>query len=130
VPDAGKVPAVSLKAIDITFNLNGGLKYRAVKNISLDVGPGEFVSIVGPTGCGKSTLLNAAAGLLRPAAGAVGIFGKPLAGLNLKVGYLFQQDALMLWNSALENVAVALEPKGMSAEEARTLAGNGLAASG
>ncbi len=122
VPEKLQDPAVSLAGIDITFNLNGGLKYRAVKDISLDVRPGEFVSIVGPTGCGKSTLLNAAAGLLRPVAGTVGIFGSPLAGLNLKAGYLFQQDALMPWKSALENVAVALEPKGVPAEEARGLA--------
>ena len=46
-----------------------------MKGIDLKVHPGEFVSIVGPTGCGKSTLLNAAAGLLAPSAGSVGIFG-------------------------------------------------------
>ena len=48
----------------------------------LTVAPGEFVAIVGPTGCGKSTLLNAAAGLLKPSAGAVRVFGGPLAGAN------------------------------------------------
>ena len=53
--------------------------------------------------------------LLRPAAGRVEIFGGPLAGLNPRAGYLFQQDALMPWKTALDNVAVALEPKGIAA---------------
>lgn len=111
-------PAVALAQIDITFHLANGGRYQAVKGIDLTVLPGEFVSIVGPTGCGKSTLLNAAAGLLSPSAGKVGIFGKPLAGLNRRAGYLFQQDALMPWKTALENVKVALEPMGVPEREA------------
>lgn len=111
-------PAVVLGGVDITFHLADGGRYQAVKDIDLKVHPGEFVSIVGPTGCGKSTLLNAAAGLLAPSAGSVGIFGKPLSGLNRRAGYLFQQDALMPWKTALENVKVALEPMGVSNQEA------------
>jgi NitT/TauT family transport system ATP-binding protein len=110
--------AVSLAGVDITFHLANGGRYQAVKGIELEVSPGEFVSIVGPTGCGKSTLLNAAAGLLSPSAGKVGIFGKPLAGLNRRAGYLFQQDALMPWKTALDNVKVALEPMGVPDREA------------
>lgn len=110
--------AVSLAGVDITFHLANGGRYQAVKGIELEVSPGEFVSIVGPTGCGKSTLLNAAAGLLSPSAGKVGIFGKPLAGLNRRAGYLFQQDALMPWKTALDNVKVALEPMGVPEREA------------
>ena len=110
--------AVSLAGIDITFNLKDGGRYQAVQDIALDVAHGEFVSVVGPTGCGKSTLLNAAAGLLRPSAGKVGILGEPLAGLNLQAGYLFQLDALMPWKTALQNVAVALESQGVTGREA------------
>ena len=111
-------PAVSLAGIDITFNLKDGGRYQAVSQINLDVAPGEFVAVVGPTGCGKSTLLNAAAGLLQPSAGKVGILGEPLRGLNLKAGYLFQLDALMPWKTALQNVAVALESQGVAGKEA------------
>ncbi|MGO4666145.1 ABC transporter ATP-binding protein [Bosea sp. 2YAB26] len=118
VPGADTAPAVNLSGIDITFQLAGGHRYKAVTGIDLTVSAGEFVSVVGPTGCGKSTLLNAAAGLLTPSAGKVGIFGKPLAGLNVRAGYLFQQDALMPWKTALQNVAVALEPMGVPAAEA------------
>lgn len=115
------VPAVSLRDVAITFGLKES-GYTAVRGIHLVAKPGEFIAIVGPTGCGKSTLLNAAAGLLRPSAGRVEIFGAPLAGVNGRAGYLFQQDALMPWKTALQNVAVALEPKGVSRAEAQARA--------
>jgi NitT/TauT family transport system ATP-binding protein len=109
--------AVALEDLAITFGGRSG-GYTAVRGIGLAVRPGEFVAIVGPTGCGKSTLLNAAAGLLKPSAGRVRIFGADLEGLNGRAGYLFQQDALMPWKTALDNVAVALEPKGVPRREA------------
>ncbi len=111
--------AVGLEGLAIAFALGGGGVYRAVEQIDLSVSDGEFVAIVGPTGCGKSTLLNAAAGLLKPAEGRVSIYGGPLAGLNRRAGYLFQQDALMPWKTALQNVAVALEPQGVPSGEAQ-----------
>ena len=116
--ESGVAPAVSLQNLSIAFSLQEGGRYTAVEGIDVAVAPGEFVAIVGPTGCGKSPLLNAAAGLLRPSAGTVGIFGEPLSGLNVRAGYLFQQDALMPWKTALDNVAVALEPKGVPRAEA------------
>jgi NitT/TauT family transport system ATP-binding protein len=111
------VPAVSLRNVAVTFGQKGS-GYTAVQGIDLVAKPGEFIAIVGPTGCGKSTLLNASAGLLRPAEGQVEIFGAPLQGLNSRAGYLFQQDALMPWKTALQNVTVALEPKGVARAEA------------
>ncbi|GGE42682.1 ABC transporter ATP-binding protein [Agaricicola taiwanensis] len=120
-------PAVRLDTIDIGFPERGGGYYRAVDGVSLDVAEGEFVAIVGPTGCGKSTLLNATAGLLKPAAGTVLIGGTPLAGLNRDAGYLFQADALMPWKTAIENVAVGLEVRGVRSAEARERATRWLA---
>jgi NitT/TauT family transport system ATP-binding protein len=114
--------AIDLAGITIAFTLGDRSTYQAVGGIDLTVGAGEFVAIVGPTGCGKSTLLNAAAGLLLPSAGTVRIFGEPLVGLNRRAGYLFQQDALMPWKTALDNVAVALEPAGIGRREAQTRA--------
>ena len=114
---ATSLAAVVLNDVAITFGLKVG-GYTAVSGIDLSVRPGEFVAIVGPTGSGKSTILNAAAGLLKPSEGKVRIFGNDLAGLNLRSGYLFQQEALMPWKTALDNVAVALEPKGVSRSEA------------
>jgi NitT/TauT family transport system ATP-binding protein len=110
--------AVELRNVEVAFRLADRSDYRAVRDIDLAVAPGEFVAIVGPTGCGKSTLLNAVAGLI-DVRGRVQIFGARLSGLNHRAGYLFQQDALMPWKTALANVAVALEPAGVRASEAR-----------
>src|SRR3954451_10277182 len=117
-PEARTV-AVALEGVRITFDLPDGGTYQAVDATDLAVRGDEFVAIVGPTGCGKSTLLNAAAGLLKPASGTVKIFGEPLAGLNRRAGYLFQQDSLMPWKTAMENVAIGLEVAGVSSREAR-----------
>jgi len=89
---------------------NGGIV--AASNDAVAMAQGEFVAIVGPTGCGKSTLLNVAAGLLRPAAGTVRIFGQPLTDLNRDAGYLFQADALFPWKTAIDNVAIGLDISG------------------
>ena len=66
--------ALELRGVDCTFVARDdpGQRYTAVRDVSLAVGAGEFVSVVGPTGCGKSTLLNVAAGLLAPSATASG----------------------------------------------------------
>ena len=115
-------PSVSLACVTITFRLAGDATYTAVEDVSLAVGEGEFVAIVGPTGCGKSTLLNVAAGLLAPAAGRVEVFGAPLAGLNRDAGYLFQSDALFPWKTAIENVAIGLQIAGTPVMQARACA--------
>ena len=96
--------------------------YTAVRDVSLTVGDGEFVALVGPTGCGKSTLLNVAAGLLVPAEGDARAFGEPIAGINRDAGYLFQPDSLFPWRNALDNVAAGLEFGGAGRDEARETA--------
>lgn len=111
-------PAVALDDATVAFRLADGRSYTAVAQAALSVDDGEFVAIVGPTGCGKSTLLNVAAGLLKPASGAVRIFGAPLQDLNTQAGYLFQADALFPWKTALDNVAVGLEISGVARAEA------------
>ncbi|HET7886749.1 MAG TPA: ABC transporter ATP-binding protein [Bradyrhizobium sp.] len=110
--------AVSLQDATVAFRLAEGRVYTAVEKANLNVAPGEFVAIVGPTGCGKSTLLNIAAGLLAPAGGGVRIFDTPLSGLNRQAGYLFQADALFPWKTAIDNVAIALEIDGTPRREA------------
>ena len=97
-------------------------RYTAVAGTTLKVAAGEFVSVVGPTGCGKSTLLNVGAGLLPASSGEVRVFGEPLAGINRRAGYMFQSDALMPWRSAIANVMVGLQYRGLPDAEARAQA--------
>jgi NitT/TauT family transport system ATP-binding protein len=110
--------AVVLDDATVAFRLANDRIYTAVEKADLAVAQGEFVAIVGPTGCGKSTLLNIAAGLLKPAAGAVRVFDVPLRGLNRDAGYLFQADALFPWKTALDNIAIGLEIDGTGRGEA------------
>jgi NitT/TauT family transport system ATP-binding protein len=108
-------PALALQDVSCTFISKDapGQRYTAVREVTLTVGAGEFVSVVGPTGCGKSTLLNVAAGLLAPSSGSVQVFGQPLAGINPRAGYMFQTESLMPWRTALGNVMAGLEFRGL-----------------
>jgi NitT/TauT family transport system ATP-binding protein len=121
--------ALELLDISCTFRSKDerGQRYTAVAGTSLRVRAGEFVSVVGPTGCGKSTLLNVGAGLLEPSSGTVKVFGQPLSGINTRAGYMFQTEALMPWRSALANVMLGLQYRGMPDQEARALAEQWLA---
>ena len=110
--------AIRFDGLGVSFPVAGGGSYPAVAPTDLEVGGHEFVAVVGPTGCGKSTLLNVAAGLLAPSTGRTFIFGAPLAGINRFAGYLFQQDAVMPWKTARDNVAIALEVAGVPRSEA------------
>ncbi|MEO7854527.1 MAG: ABC transporter ATP-binding protein, partial [Rubrivivax sp.] len=106
--------ALHLHDISCTFvsKDDPGQRYTAVQNVTLTVGAGEFVSVVGPTGCGKSTLLNVGAGLLAPSTGTVHVFGEALVGINTRAGYMFQSESLMPWRTALGNVMAGLEFRG------------------
>jgi NitT/TauT family transport system ATP-binding protein len=118
------VPALALEGVSCTFVARDGdaSGYTAVRDVSLSVEAGEFVSVVGPTGCGKSTLLNLAAGLLAPSKGRVSVFGAPLTGLNRRAGYMFQAESLMPWRTALGNVMAGLSFRGQGDGDARELA--------
>ena len=107
--------ALELNQVSATFvsRDNAAQRYTAVRDISLSVAAGEFVSVVGPTGCGKSTLLNLAAGLLAPSTGTVSVFGQTLTSINQRAGYMFQAESLMPWRTALGNVAAGLEFRGV-----------------
>ncbi len=122
-PDPGP-PALRLAGVTCTFAARENEKrgYTAVRDVSLHVGAGEFVSVVGPTGCGKSTLLNMAAGLLTPSEGRVEVFGSPLDGLNARAGYMFQTESLMPWRTALGNVMAGLEFRGVADAREQALA--------
>ena len=116
--DHAGADAVRFRGVTIEFPLARGGRYPAVAATDLAVGAHEFVAIVGPTGCGKSTLLNVAAGLLAPSSGSIWVLGAPLTGVSTVAGYLFQQDAVMPWKTARDNVAIGLEVAGVARERA------------
>jgi NitT/TauT family transport system ATP-binding protein len=90
----------------------GGAK-TALRDVSLNVRRGEFLTFIGPSGCGKSTVLNMLAGLLRPTSGSVRYHGDEVRKINTSVGYITQDDNLLPWRTLIDNVAFVLELRGM-----------------
>lgn len=76
--------------------------------LSIDVQPGEFLSIIGPSGCGKTTLLNLLSGFLFPGKGSIKLRGEPIAPEDPHFGYVFQHATLFPWLSTIENVEFGL----------------------
>ena len=99
-------------------------KLTAVSEFSLNIAPGEFVSIVGPSGCGKTTLLNFAAGLLPSSAGrgTLLVNGKPPVTGSHDLAYMLARDALAPWRTALGNAELGTEVRGVPAEKRRARA--------
>jgi NitT/TauT family transport system ATP-binding protein len=96
----------------------------AVKDYSMEITEGEFVSILGASGCGKSTLIRMLDGIIAPSAGNIYIDGEPVNGrggmppaLRRKVGFIFQQPNLLPWYSVRENVALPLRILGLKGKE-------------
>jgi NitT/TauT family transport system ATP-binding protein len=101
----GVEPAVALRRVSVRFFTDRGA-VTALENVSIDVAPGDFLTILGPSGCGKSTLLRVVADIIEPAGGTVRVFGHPPAQARLRreIGFVFQDAALLGWRNALDNV--------------------------
>ena len=125
--------SLSIKGLSYALLDRSGTRRQILSSLDLDVREGEFVSVVGPSGCGKSTLLNFISHLLPVQAGTVEVLGEPVRSFNTKVGYVFQQHALLPWRTVIENTELGLEVKGEPREGRRercraVLAQMGLAA--
>lgn len=83
--------------------------FTAIEEISLDIEPNTFVSIIGPSGCGKSTLLNMIAGLSEISSGEILLNNRPIQGPGPDRGMVFQNYALMPWMNVEENIRFAVE---------------------
>src|SRR5512144_336450 len=96
----------------------------ALRNVSLAVRPGEFLSIIGPSGCGKSTLLKLVGDLLQPSAGHISINGRTprAARLERDSAIVFQSPTLMEWRDIAHNIELPLEIVGMPSGERHTRA--------
>ena len=89
----------------------------ALTPVNLTVADGEFVSLIGPSGCGKSTLLNMIAGIIPASGGSIMHDGRVVDGPNTATGYMTQQDSLLPWRSAAQNIALPLVIRGMPQAE-------------
>lgn len=114
-------PILHLEGVSQDFVARGRL-VQALAPVDLEIGEGEFITIVGPSGCGKSTLLNIIVGLLRPTRGRVLFRGRPPAGVNTSIGYVPQHDYLFPWRTLHENVEFPLEVRREAPETRRARA--------
>ncbi|MFF2751531.1 ABC transporter ATP-binding protein [Kitasatospora sp. NPDC058048] len=114
-----KTPAIELTGATKRFRTPSGALHTAVRDLDLTVAQGEFVAVVGPTGCGKSTTLTLVSGLEEPTEGEVRVYGEPVRGIDPKVGFVFQQDAVFPWRTVLSNVMAGPRFRGVPAAEAR-----------
>jgi NitT/TauT family transport system ATP-binding protein len=89
----------------------------AVDNISFNVTPGEFLSVIGPSGCGKSTLFNVIGGLLGHHQGVVSVAGETISGPHKSIGMVFQEESTFPWRTVTDNVAFPLELVGMARDK-------------
>jgi NitT/TauT family transport system ATP-binding protein len=104
-------PVLSVQDVSMTFR-TGKTELTAVKNVSLDVREGEFLSLVGRSGCGKSTLLRIVSGLIAPTSGRVECLGREVTGPLDDFGIVFQSPVLLPWRSAVSNVLLPIEMLG------------------
>ncbi len=96
---------------------------QALDRVSLQVGEGEFLCLVGASGCGKSTLLNIIAGLEKPDSGQVLANGKPISGPGADRMVMFQESALFPWLDVMGNVLFGLKRKpGLTAKDRNDVA--------
>src|SRR5207245_5041971 len=117
-PTAPSGPAIELINVSRRFLTHDGKSMTAIRDFTMTVNRGEFVAVVGPTGCGKSTTLNLVTGLASPSAGEVRVMGGPVNGIDPRIGFVFQTDALFPWRNVLDNVVAGPLFRGVPREEA------------
>lgn len=100
-------------------NQRFGEKVVAVSDATVRIGAGEFVSIVGPSGCGKTTLLNLIAGLIDVQDGRIMVAGTPPKAGRHDVAYMLARDCLFPWRTAIDNVMLGGEFRGVPAKRRR-----------
>ena len=113
-------PVITAKNLDLTFETNDG-PVHALKDVSLNINKGEFVSFIGPSGCGKTTFLRCIAGLETPTAGEIMVNGMSPdeARRSRAYGYVFQAAGLYPWRTIGGNISLPLEIMGFSKAEQR-----------
>jgi NitT/TauT family transport system ATP-binding protein len=114
VPTASAAASISGRGIVKSFG-----RFTAVDGLTLDINSGEFVSLIGPSGCGKSTFMLMAAGLIPLTKGELLVNGRPLTSPLTDIGIVFQDHLLLEFRTALDNVLLQAEVRGIPLDEAR-----------
>jgi NitT/TauT family transport system ATP-binding protein len=123
-----EVKSLTIRNLSKTyFDVHAGANVTAVRDVSLEIPAGEFVSIVGPSGCGKTTLLNMIAGFLPHTEGEILVGGQPVKGPGPDRGVVFQSWALFPWRTVLDNVAFGPKMRGVGRVEREKIAHDYLA---
>lgn len=115
---APELGAIRMRDIEVCYG-SGSSAVQAVRNVDLDIAPGEFVSVLGPSGCGKSTLLGVVAGFMQPSRGELQVDGQPVRSPGADRGVVFQQHTLFPWKTVLGNVEFGLKMRGTAFKERR-----------
>ena len=102
---------VQLRSVSKSFG-RGRHVVGVLKDVSLDVAPGEIVALLGPSGCGKSTLLRLIAGLDHPTSGTVCVDGHAVSGVDSRCAIVFQEPRLLPWRSVASNVRLGARGHG------------------
>ena len=108
------IPFIQARNIALVFSPKNREPVTALSDFSLEVGKGEFVSIVGPSGCGKSSFLNILLGLIKPDSGEVQLNGTRITGPGQERAMVFQEFGLLPWRTVTANVELGLELKGIA----------------
>jgi ABC-type nitrate/sulfonate/bicarbonate transport system ATPase subunit len=116
---AGEEPVVQTENIGMVFGKKDNRQVLALKDLNIQVYPGEFVTLLGPSGCGKSTTFHIVAGLLRPTHGRVLVDGRDVTGETGHVAYMFQKDLLLPWRTVLANMTLGAEAQDMDRKQAQ-----------
>ncbi len=111
---------LSVKNVDMVYEVPNGSDVQALKDVSFDLPAGRLLTLLGPSGCGKTTLLNILAGFLAPTGGSVSLGGKPITGPGQERGMVFQQGALFEWLNVEQNIAFG--PNMNGADKSQTAA--------
>jgi NitT/TauT family transport system ATP-binding protein len=111
-PRSGERGYVELAGVAKTYR-RGGRETHALEAIDLAIRPGEFLAIVGPSGCGKSTLLRIVAGLHLATSGETRVAGRIVDRPQTELGIVFQSPVLLDWRTAIDNVLVQVELRGL-----------------
>jgi ABC-type nitrate/sulfonate/bicarbonate transport system ATPase subunit len=108
---------IAIQKVHRTYHDTNYNPVEALKDVSLEIKKGEFISLIGPSGCGKTTLLRLLAGLDRPQQGRLSIEGAEITSPSHERGYIFQQPTLYPWATVYDNVAIGLKARGVYAEK-------------